>query len=206
MGYYIRVLGTSTEVPTFAELQEAVKPATLEITEGLAGTWDSLLLRHRSGEEIACIERNPVIEGELGFDELQELIDEVGDCEPKTAARWLQSYLPRVKAIYAFQFLEGIEMDGGYQALHKLYGKIWETAGGILQADGEGFSNEDGCTIVWQFSEDVEGPWNVGVLDRAGKWNNYEIDLGDKAQREAFLRGEVSPGAKPFIAHSKHSA
>ena len=42
-------------------------------------------------------------------------------------------------------------------------------AGRILQADGEGLSNEDGYHNLWQFPEDAAGAWNMAVLDATGR-------------------------------------
>jgi hypothetical protein len=47
--------------------------------------------------------------------------------------------------------------------------QLWERGDAIIQADGEGFTNEDGYHIVWQFSDSVSGPWNMGVL-QDGVW------------------------------------
>jgi hypothetical protein len=193
-------LGTSAEVPTHAELQEAASPAILEIEGNPQHPWEQLVLKHGGGDPIALIERNPVVEGELGFDEIEEFIEEVGDYQPTSAADWLKRYLPTVKVIYSFQLLSGTEENDGFTRLHQVYGTVWRKAGGILQADQEGFSNEDGCTILWQFSDHVDGPWNAGVISPDGKWNNFEMDLGDTAQRQAFFRGEVPPEAKPFLS------
>ena len=41
---------------------------------------------------------------------------------------------------------------------------LFGTAGGIMQADNEGFSNEDGYHILWQFDDDVTGDWWLRVL------------------------------------------
>lgn len=55
---------------------------------------------------------------------------------------------------------------------------IWSVSGGILQADAEAFSNEDGYHIHWQFSDDATG----------------EMDLGEPSHRGSFWRGEVPQG------------
>jgi hypothetical protein len=124
-------------------------------------------------------------------------MDEVSDCKPESAATWLRQYLPRVQVIYAFQLLSGTDVEDGWTPLHRLYNSVWEHAGGILQSDGEGFSNEDGHTILWQFSDDVAGKWNMGVL-KDGRWVNFQMDLGNKRHRKAFLNGQVPDGAKVF--------
>jgi hypothetical protein len=77
MGYYIRVLGKKLATPTVQEMREVALPAVVDVAEGSADTWEQLTLRHKSGQEIAIVERNPVEEGKLGADELQEFLDEV---------------------------------------------------------------------------------------------------------------------------------
>jgi hypothetical protein len=172
MGYYIRV----------------------NVMQGTEDMWERVVLTHESGQEIAVIEKNPTING-LGADELQEFIEEVAHYEPESAASWLHDFLPTVKVIYAFQLLNGIDVNDGWTSLHSLYSVVWKYAGGILQADGEGFTNEQGFTIVWQFAETVSGMWNMGSL-QAGHWVHFEMNLGDEQQRADFKRGEVPRGAK----------
>jgi hypothetical protein len=105
MGYYIRVLSTNVDEIPIEALREAAKPAVIEVAASSDKTWSELILAHESGNEIVIIERNPVIEGELGADEVAEFIEEVADCKPDSAAAWLQRYLPAAKAVYAFQLL-----------------------------------------------------------------------------------------------------
>jgi hypothetical protein len=62
--------------------------------------------------------------------------------------------------------LSAINEDDGWRELSAVKDKLWSQLGGILQADGEGFSNEDGYHIVWQFSEHVSGPWRMGVINQ----------------------------------------
>jgi hypothetical protein len=197
MGYYIRILGKNLSAPPLEELRHEADPALLETDEGVVGDeWVALTLKHKSGAPIALIEKNPVVEGKLGFDELQEFVDEVSYYKPDSAVAWLHDYLLGVKVIYAFQLLSGTDVDDGFTRMHQVYEAIWKRAGGILQADQEGFSNESGNTILWQFNDNVTGQWNAGVLAPNGKWINFEMDLGNQEHREAFRRGEVPTGAK----------
>lgn len=195
MGYYIRVLGKKLDDIRVDQLREVTQPAVLHISKGDRDAWAQLTLSHKSGQEIAIIEKNPVVEGQLGADELREFMDEVPHYKPETAAAWLQEYLPNVRVIYAFQLLSGTDVDDGWTPLHRLYNAVWKHAGGILQADGEGFCDEDGFTILWQFSDSVTGEWNLGVL-KDGRFVHFEMDLGNEQHREAFLSGQVPDGAK----------
>ena len=195
MAYYIRVLGTRLDNIPLDRLQEAAQPAFLHISKGNGDAWEQLTLSHKSGQEIAVIEKNPVIEGQLGADELQEFRDEIPHCKPESAATWLQQYLPRIRVIYAFQLLNGTDVDDGWSPLHRLHSTVWNHVGGILQADGEGFSDEDGYTILWQFNDTMSGEWNMGVLND-GRWLHFGMDLGNDQHRKAFLTGQAPEGAR----------
>jgi len=194
MGYYLRVLGKKLDNIPLEVLRQVSRPAVLN-TEEDGDAWEQLILAHKSGQEIAVVEKNPVVEGQIGTDELQEFIDEIPDHRPESAATWLQQYLPGVKVIYTFRLLNGTEVEDGWTPLHRLYNAVWEHAGGILQADGEGFSDEEGYTILWQFSDRVTGKWNMGVLED-GRWIHFEMDLGSEQHRKAFLSGQLPDGAK----------
>jgi hypothetical protein len=199
MGYYIRVLATDDTPLSEQELREClpVTPDSELIVEGKDESgWLQLVLRHADGPEIAAIERNLVIPGELGESEITEFVEEVKVGRPQSAGRWLERYLPRVKAIYAFQLLSGTDVQDGWAAVRGIQTCIWRGRGGILQADGEGFSNEDGDLILWQFADTVDGDWNMAVLDKDGNWIRFQMNLGDPEQRAAFLKGRVPEGAK----------
>lgn len=199
MSYYVRVLSTSSDCIPLPVLQSTLAEdnlqATLSADEGTSNDWEQLILSHDDGREIACIERNLVQDGSLGSEELAEFADEVAESKPASAAKWLLDYFPRVRCIYAFQVLSGTDHKNGWEILGAVKSRIWSFAPSILQADSEGFSNEDGYHILWQFSDSVDGAWNMGVL-QDGRWKHFEMDLGNHKQRESFFRGQVPDGAK----------
>jgi hypothetical protein len=194
MGYYTRVLSKQEEFPALAELAQSIASEhpdyKLTLEDGTEEDWESLLLSGNDGVEVAVIERNPVTEGSIGQDDITEFLEETHDCKPESGVEWLADYLAEVKTIYAFQHLQGSETEDGGNALHALRATLWERGDAIIQADLEGFTNEDGYQIVWQFSDSVSGPWNMGVL-QDGVWHHFSMDLGDPDHRAAFLRGEV---------------
>jgi hypothetical protein len=181
----------------FTKLQATLKQrglmASIHSDEEELPEWDQAILRHANGREIAMIERNPVVDGALGGDELAEFVSEIEGCKPASAVNWLKSFFPRVKCIYTFQVLSGTEHKNGWEILGDVKNVIWSFAPAILQADHEGFSNEDGYHILWQFSDSVDGSWWMGVLDQ-GKWRHFQMDLGKKEHREAFFQGQVPAG------------
>jgi hypothetical protein len=200
MGYYIRVFSPSAECLPVPMLQNRLGDsgiaALISVVEGSGQEWDELELSHAGGEDglIAIIERSPVEPGSLGEEEVGEFLNELEDPRPVSAAEWLREYLPSVRTIYAFQIMHsGVELGQGWDAVHALQGEIWDSLGGIFQADGEGFSNEDGYHILWQFSDDVSGPWNMAVRE-GNNWVAFEMDLGNRQHREAFKAGRVPDG------------
>jgi hypothetical protein len=194
VGYYTRVLSKQEEFPTLDELAQSIRTDhpeyNLTVESGTEEEWESLLLSGNDDVEVAVVERNPVANGSLGQDEIAEFLEETADCKPKSGVRWLAGFLGEVKTIYAFQHLQGSETEGGSNVLNALRSAIWERGDAIIQADGEGFTNEDGYHIVWQFSDSVSGPWNMGVY-KDGLWHHFKMDLGDPDHRAAFLEGDV---------------
>jgi hypothetical protein len=192
--YYTRVLSKQEEFPALDVLAQSIAADhpeyKLTLEDGVEEEWESLLLSGNDGVEVAVIERNPVADGSVGQDDIADFLEELHDCKPESGVEWLADYLDEVKTVYAFQHLQGSETEDGSNVLHALRAGIWERGDAIIQADGEGFTNEDGYHIVWQFSDSVSGPWNMAVLQE-GTWHHFKMDLGDPDHRAAFLRGEV---------------
>jgi len=192
--YYTRVLSKDDAFPSIEELTEVLRAAhpafRLTLESGEEEEWESLLLSGDDEVEVAVIERNLVANGSTGQDEIADFLEDIQDCKPETGAEWLTDYLAEVKTVYAFQHLQGAETEEGGNVLHALRSALWERGDAIIQADGEGFTNEEGFHILWQFSDSVSGPWNMGVY-KDDLWHHFKMDLGDPDHRAAFLEGEV---------------
>jgi hypothetical protein len=198
VAYYIRTLTQSDQRIPFVDLRLAVAKdhpkATLWLRKGTEADWETLCLRHPNGTDIALIERNAVSD-EVGREELQEFRHEIADCVPASAATWLDHFLSRVRVIHAFQVLPGTREKSGWDILGTLKNALWSRTGGIIQADREGFTNEHGFHILWQFSDSVSGPWWMGVLE-GGRWAHFQMDLGNADHRKAFMAGAVPEGVR----------
>ena len=194
MPYYTRVLTQQEDYPSVEELAQLIHAEhpdyKLTLEDGTEEEWESLLLSGNDEVEVAVLERNPIFDGSLGQDEIADFILDLEECKPESGVQWLTDFLNEAKIIYAFQHLQGAETVDGGNALHALRSHLWERGDAILQADNEGFTNEDGFHIVWQFSDSISGPWNMGVL-QDGTWQHFKMDLGDPDHRAAFLAGEV---------------
>jgi hypothetical protein len=207
MSYYTRVLSKDEAFPSFEELAQILgehhSTYSLSVEEGSEEDWESLLLSGSDGSEVAVIERNPVSDGSVGQDEIADFLEDIQDCKPESGAEWLKDYLPSVKTVYSFQHLQGADTEEGGNALHALRAAIWERGDAIIQADLEGFTNEEGYHILWQFSDSVSGPWNMGIL-QDGTWYHFRMDLGDPAHRAAFLSGEMPSDLSVIRGSGRH--
>jgi hypothetical protein len=204
VGYHTRVLSKDEDFPGFDELAHWISAQhpefKLSVEEGTEEEWESLLLSGWDQVEIAVIERNPVGDGSVGQDEIADFLEDLQGAKPRSGAQWLEDYLESVRIIYAFEHLQGADTVEGSNALHALRSYLWERGDAIIQADDEGFTNEEGYHIVWQFSDSVSGPWKMGVL-QDGVWQHFTMDLGDPDHRTAFLKGTV-PGDLSAIVGS----
>ncbi|MFP5204311.1 MAG: hypothetical protein ACLGSH_03035 [Acidobacteriota bacterium] len=194
MPYSTRVLSKDHEFPCFEELADFVRTQhpeyRLTIEEGTEEEWESLLLSGIDEVEVALVARYPVYDGSVGQDEIADLAEDLRDAKPENNVLWLEKFLDEAKTVYTFQHLLGAETVDGGNALHALRSMLWERGDAILQADGEGFTNEEGYHIVWQFSDSVSGPWNMGIY-KDDLWHHFTMDLGDPDHRASFLSGEV---------------
>ena len=194
MEHYTRVFSKDDAFPSVDELADLIRDQhpsyKLSIEEGTEEEWETLLLSGNDEVEVALIERNPVSNGSVGQDQIADFIEEAQDCKPESGVQWLEEYLNSVRTIYAFQHLQGADTEEGGNALHALRSALWERGDAIMQADSEGFTNEEGYHIVWQFSDSVSGPWNMGIF-QDGTWHHFKMDLGDPDHRASFLNGEI---------------
>ncbi len=200
MGYYIRVLGIADPNIHIDDLISGLANDGLTAKFSLdenetADNWTVINVTNSDGNDLMQIERNPVIEGELGKEELEEFREDIKDYKPTSAVKWLDKYFDKVKVIYAFQLLNTSFDDNNFPIVGSIKSTIWNKTGGIFQADNEGFSNEQGYYILWQFSDNVTGDWNMAVKNFFGNWTNFTMDLGDHKQREEFWKGNVPKGA-----------
>lgn len=142
MGYYVRILSTSATYVPLSVLRKALEDenhkATIFEEGNNSGEWTQIMLKHEDGTAIAAIERNPVESDSLGAAELEEFAEEIVDCKPTSAVRWLLDFFPRVRCIYVHQVLWGTDHKNGWDIFGTIKNSIWAHAPSIFQADAEG--------------------------------------------------------------------
>jgi hypothetical protein len=192
MAGQIRVLAESDSKAPLAEIRTMLGPEfALAVQDGDEANWERVSLAHFGDAEIAVVHRQPVEAGSRAALELRQLFLGLEGARPTSAAEWLKRHLHEVKAIYGVQVLLGAEDIQGWNAIQRIQAYLWRKFGGILQADDEGFTNREGQHILWQFHGPQQGELEVAVLDEAGKWVPFTVDMADQQQVERFLRGEV---------------
>lgn len=200
MPYYIRILGTSDYKIHLNEIISLLKDhglsAKFDIDKNeTPDNWTVIDVSNLNDEYLMQIERNTTNKG-VGKEEIEEFKDEILEYKPFSASKWLYKFLDKVKVIYTFQLLNASMKEENFSIVETIKSVIWSKVGGIFQADNEGFSNENGYHILWQFSDDVTGEWNMAVKNFFGGWTNFTMDLGDEMQRKEFLAGKVPKNAK----------
>jgi hypothetical protein len=196
MPYHVRILSPRREAVAF----DALSTTVARLGCGLSGDraksdWSEIEVTNASGEALFVIERSEVLAGSLAQEEIAEFRKDIRECLPKSGSRWLGDYLPSVRTIYTFQLLGALDHGNGWAAFGSVKDAVWNAAGGVIHADGEGFSNDEGYHILWQFSETVSGEWWVAVL-QSGVWARFKIDLGNPLHRAAFKAGEIPFGVE----------
>ena len=196
MGYYIRVLGAEDPDIHTDELAAALQAAGLEASFELGEQceprkWSMLAVRARNGVILAQVERNRVVPGGLAQGELDEFRQLIREHQPLSAVNWLDGYFGRVQVIYAFRIMDAALLEDNFEVISALKTAIWARTGGLLQNDEEGFSNDEGYHILWQFADDVTGDRYCAVLDEKRVWQRFRMDIGNSFQRMAFWAGEV---------------
>lgn len=201
MSYYTRILTPSADVIGFDDLEALLKSTyrvRLQLELGTVDEWEQVLVMWPDGRPAFQVERNPVKEGSLAEEELGEFAEWLASPEalPKKGAEWVAQYLKKVKCIYASQLMD-FKNPKVFEVQELFLATLHDNLGGIFQADHEGFTNEAGYHVVWDFADDAKGPLRV-ALQMGNGWVPFEIELSNPQHRREFLKGRIPPSAIPI--------
>ncbi len=195
MSYTLSLLSPSSQHFSATSLAQSLHTAWVRVEAGGDADWQQLVLQHADADDIVQIDRLPVATGTEGEAAIQQFLLQIAAAMPLSAAQWLLDYLLQVRTVYRFTLCEGIHEADGWDEMDAFKQALHERAGGIFQSDNEGFSNEAGFHILWQFADDASGPWWMAVRQN-GEWQPFQMELSDPEQKEAFLLGQVPAGAE----------
>ncbi|WP_437524633.1 hypothetical protein WME79_36385 [Sorangium sp. So ce726] len=188
----------SIEVPLYSDFE-----ADYDIVSGVEADWQEIELRFAPDDAdpsdppakpFATMyrESDPAAVAE----EIASMIDLLEGVEPRSGAEWVAEHLRDVRAIYSFTphyTHDEARDDEAMEALRAVMTCIQRETTGLIYADGEGWSNQDGYQITWEFSESRahEGDWWVAVLGDDGEWQTFCIELSDPDDQRTFREGRA---------------
>ena len=143
----------------------------------------------------ATVERNPVGPNTFGAEEVAEFIDSLESGGPPSAVRWLSDYLESIRAIYAIRIYPEAILNhpDALDAVYAIRTALHDAVGGMGQWDGQGFTNEDDRLIWCDRQDESQGKTRAAMLDEStGEWIDFDLNLEDRDEMAAFLRGEIS--------------
>jgi len=163
--------------------------------EEYPGCWRTLTLFLDSGEPVVEIEKFSQADDSL-LDPIQDtvrmLLDEKDPVIPSTAVKWLCQFMSRVKVLYEFRPMQAINTEEGWQIFNEVWTNLRENLQGIVHLENEGFTNETGAQITWEYSTPESGDLKVATLNKNGtEWIEYTLDLANQAHCKMFMAGEV---------------
>lgn len=195
MSYFLRILSPSAQPlsvdPVIQGLRSReVRGIGLACT-GEQSAWSSLILRHgQEGSVIAEVERLLVRPGSPGEQELSWLIRVAEKAQPLSASAWLSAFLPSVRTIWGINLYAGLNEEGGWAALGAFKDAIWSAVGGIQYIVDEGFTNDVGDQITWEFPPTASGSWWMALM-KEGAWHRFEAELGNPVHKALFQAGQM---------------
>ncbi len=187
MSYYVRLLTPAEKTVPFNEIKE--QGSTIKLVAGYEDKWDKIEIFEPADSLIAVLERQPLSDNIDAKVVLSRLKSALAGSYPASAREWLIRYLSNVKTIYSFQlFTENITKNG-WPVMGRVQNLLKDTLTGIVQADNEGFYNEDGDYILWQMYEGAAGTIPAATLNEKGEWIPYQLRLDDTRAVEQFKQG-----------------
>lgn len=201
MGHYLRIFTPREERPSPTEIAAAALGAgaagvRIGTQGGSGATWSDLLVE-LDGEPVATLDTTA--RGEELFDEeIEEFIGEAAASTPASNGGYVARTLAGAQRIYAFRLLTTAtpEQDAAQQAV---FAQLHRLVGGLIHAEGEGFSEEGGTQITWEREAEAPSvPWEFALIRPDGTFDRFRLDLSDAAQITAFRRGERHERALPL--------
>lgn len=168
------------------------------IEEEKTSTHNHFLVKKKNKELLMIIELLPKLKDEDNA-KLNEIIFSLKEKKPKNSAKWMEKYLKKTKSIYEFVPLLDLESAEDWDIVTELYHEAWVYLRGVYQIKDEGFTNESGDIILWDFPFSATGQRVMAVKTITGRWKTFLMDLESTIQRKSFFRGRLPKKTKPIF-------
>lgn len=196
MGQIVRILTKDEKYIPLSEIRNYLYlknlKCSLKLEYGTEAEWKEVSVQCEN-VEIFFIERDNINDDAIAKKELKDFKKILKKATPASAAEWLQDYLEDVEVVYAIEIFPEIADYSGFEVLSSVQNFIFkQLSSAIIQSNNEGFTNEDGFHILWQFtSKDIHGKCYSAILDRSGSWVPFILDLSNEDQILDFQDGIV---------------
>lgn len=172
--------------------QDALIDAEIETDD--EENWSQLALYTEDGEAVLEVDRlnrgEPTFSDHLG-DIVRRLLDEKEPVKPHSSVKWLCNYLSKVETVYVLRPQAALYNEQGWEIFNEFWTNLKDSRG-IVHCDGEGFTNEEGAQITWEFPGGASGDWKMALYDGdRNTWVEFTIDLANQEQRLLFLDGTL---------------
>jgi hypothetical protein len=167
----------------------------LEFETEKTNTHNQIIVKKNETELIIIIELLPEKKEEDKL-KLKKIIEY---CETKLPAKnmkWVKKYLSKTKLLYEFIPLSGFESEEDFEILSLVIREAWVNSRGILQYINEGFTNESGDLVLWDYPYSITGIRSAALKDFTGRWKTFEMTLESLEQRKKFFKGKLPEKAK----------
>jgi hypothetical protein len=191
MGYYVRILALSEKIIPFGEIVK--QGNSIKLVSGTDTSWIRIEIYEPEDNLISILDRDLVAPGSSGEETIAKLKESINRSYPVSAREWLRKYFSTIKAIYSFQLNNNSMTAKGWPTLGRIQNLLKDLLGGIIQADNEGFYNEEGDYILWQMYAGATGTIPAATLDENGEWISYQLKLNDEKAIDLFKQGLAPP-------------
>jgi hypothetical protein len=195
MGYSVRLLTPSEVQVPFSTI--LVQVNSLKLVSGSEHAWDKIEISGPEGDVISLLERYTLAGGGPAEDEMNSVKEALQEGFPLNAREWVRKYLTGTRVIYAFRLQAEQITPRGWPVLGRVQNTLKDRLSGIIQADQEGFYNEEGDYILWQMYDGATGTIPAAALNEQGEWTSYQLRLNEPQAVEDFKNGVVPP--KSFL-------
>lgn len=190
MSYKVRSLTTSDRVIPFGVIQRLTERTKL--VSGSDQLWGKIEIYGAGDNLLSTLERDTIEPGNGGESTIKELRNLIHDSYPVNTREWLNKYFDSVRTIYTFNLIPDWMTKDEWPVLGGFQNFLKDSLGGIIQAEHEGYYNEDGDYILWQMYEGASGIIRAASLNEKGEWVSYSLKINSEKAVNLFKHG-ISP-------------
>ncbi|MCB9480789.1 MAG: hypothetical protein H6681_05090 [Desulfobacteraceae bacterium] len=158
-------------------------------------THNQIIVKKNKLELIIIIELLPEKKEEDNI-KLKSIIEYSEKKLPQKNMKWVKKYISKTKVFYEFIPLSQFESEEDWEILSIIQTEAWVNSRGIFQYIDEGFTNESGDLVLWDYPFSITGKRIAAVKDFTGRWKTFEMDLESINQRKSFFEGKVPKNSK----------